>query len=44
MKLFGKKEKKACCAGNCSNETMQQAEKLKKEAGIKETAEKTRVI
>ncbi|GJM56620.1 thioredoxin family protein [uncultured Dubosiella sp.] len=35
MKLFGKKEKKACCAGNCSNETMQQAEALKKEAGIK---------
>lgn len=36
MKLFGNKtEKKSCCGGNCNQETMQQAESLKKEAGVK---------
>lgn len=36
MKLFGKKEKSSCCCGgNCTAETMQTAEKAKKENGIK---------
>ena len=36
MKLFGKKkETKCCCGGNCTSETMQNAESKKQEQGIK---------
>lgn len=37
MKLFGKKKetKSCCCGGNCTSETMQNAENKKKEKGIK---------
>ena len=37
MKLFGKKEEKktCCCGGNCTSETMQNAEQTKSEKGIK---------
>ena len=37
MKLFGKKKetKSRCCGGNCTSETMQNAENKKKEKGIK---------
>ena len=37
MKLFGKKKetKSCCCGGNCTSETMQNAENKKKEQGIK---------
>ena len=37
MKLFGKKKetKSCCCSGNCTSETMQNAESKKQEQGIK---------
>ena len=37
MKLFGKKKetKSCCCGGNCTSETMQNAENKKQEQGIK---------
>ena len=37
MKLFRKKEetKSCCCSGNWNSDTMQQAEQIKKEQGIK---------
>ena len=38
MALFGKKKdesKSCCCSGNCSPETMEQAEAAKKAAGVK---------
>ena len=37
MKLFGKKKetKSCCCGGNCTSETMQNAESKKQEKGIK---------
>ena len=37
MKLFGKKKetKTCCCGGNCTSETMQNAENKKQEQGIK---------
>ena len=37
MKLFGKKKetKSCCCGGNCTSETMQNAESKKQEQGIK---------
>lgn len=37
MKLFGKKKetKSCCCSGNCTSETMQNAENKKQEKGIK---------
>lgn len=37
MKLFGKKKetKTCCCGGNCTSETMENAESKKQEKGIK---------
>ena len=37
MKLFGKKKetKTCCCGGNCTSETMENAESRKQEKGIK---------
>lgn len=37
MKLFGKKKesKSCCCGGNCTSETMQNAENKKQEQGLK---------
>jgi len=37
MKLFGKKKetKSCCCGGNCTSETMRNAENKKQEQGIK---------
>ena len=37
MKLFGKKKetKSCCCGGNCTSETMENAESKKQEKGIK---------